>query len=245
MTVIDANGNKQEVKVPTAASLMSEFEIVGLLGDDNKISSDAVVLNYSANKVIAKWEGPKGTIAKDDYIVATAKDQKTLLVRMAPSSVDFTGQSFILVNSKGNSQDWLALNSAVAYNKVLARAAQKAGLYTFSLAPTVVKKADYKADAWKVDGSDINTQKLALQNEAGTFTSQFGIGVTHDGTKMDDATVKLNGSTVLGTESTPVEIDLNVDNKITFDAAMPYMMHILNILMTMMYCLLSIMTMLL
>lgn len=191
MTVIDANGNKQEVKVPTAASLMSEFEIVGLLGDDNKISSDAVVLNYSANKVIAKWEGPKGTIAKDDYIVATAKDQKTLLVRMAPSSVDFTGQSFILVNSKGNSQDWLALNSAVAYNKVLARAAQKAGLYTFSLAPTVVKKADYKADAWKVDGSDINTQKLALQNEAGTFTSQFGIGVTHDGTKMDDATVKL------------------------------------------------------
>ena len=146
----------------------------------------------------------------------TAKDQKTLLVRMAPSSVDFTGQSFILVNSKGNSQDWLALNSAVAYNKVLARAAQKAGLYTFSLAPTVVKKADYKADAWKVDGSDINTQKLALQNEAGTFTSQFGIGVTHDGTKMDDATVKLNGSTVLGTESTPVEIDLNVDNKITF-----------------------------
>ena len=219
LTVIDANGNKQEVKVPTAASLMSEFEIVGLLGDDNKISSDAVVLNYSANKVIAKWEGPKGTIAKDDYIVATAKDQKTLLVRMAPSSVDFTGQSFILVNSKENSQDWLALNSAVAYNKVLARAAQKAGLYTFSLAPTVVKKADYKADAWKVDGSDINTQKLALQNEAGTFTSQFGIGVTHDGTKMDDATVKLNGSTVLGTESTPVEIDLNVDNKITFDAA--------------------------
>lgn len=160
MTVIDANGNKQEVKVPTAASLMSEFEIVGLLGDDNKISSDVVVLNYSANKVIAKWEGPKGTIAKDDYIVATAKDQKTLLVRMAPSSVDFTGQSFILVNSKGNSQDWLALNSAVAYNKVLARAAQKAGLYTFSLAPTVVKKADYKADAWKVDGSDINTQNL-------------------------------------------------------------------------------------
>lgn len=76
MTVIDANGNKQEVKVPTAASLMSEFEIVGLLGDDNKISSDAVVLNYSANKVIAKWEGPKGTIAKDDYIVATAKDQR-------------------------------------------------------------------------------------------------------------------------------------------------------------------------
>lgn len=64
MTVIDANGNKQEVKVPTAASLMSEFEIVGLLGDDNKISSDAVVLNYSANKVIAKWKGPKGTIAK-------------------------------------------------------------------------------------------------------------------------------------------------------------------------------------
>ncbi|MCS2696102.1 hypothetical protein NXW27_00900 [Phocaeicola dorei] len=74
-----------------------------------------------------------------------------------------------MVNSKGNSQDWLALNSAVAYNKVLARAAQKAGLYTFSLAPTVVKKADYKADAWKVDGSDINTQKLALQNEARNF----------------------------------------------------------------------------
>lgn len=65
-----------------------------------------------------------------------------------------------MVNSKENSQDWLALNSAVAYNKVLARAAQKAGLYTFSLAPTVVKKADYKADAWKVDGSDINTQNL-------------------------------------------------------------------------------------
>ena len=80
LTVIDANGNKQEVKVPTAASLMSEFEIVGLL-DDNKISSDAIVLNYSANKVTAKWEGPKGTIAKDDYIVATAKGQKTLLDR--------------------------------------------------------------------------------------------------------------------------------------------------------------------
>ena len=217
LTVIDANGNKQEVKVPTAASLMSEFEIVGLL-DDNKISDD-VVLNYSANKVSEDWEGPKGTIAEDDYIVATAKGQKTLLVRMAPSSVDFTGQSFILVNSKGNSQDWLALNSAVAYNKVLARAAQKAGLYTFSLAPTVVKKADYKADAWKVDGSDISKQKLALQNEAGTFTSQFGIGVAHDGTKMDDATVKLNGSTTLGSETDPVEIDLNVDNKITFDAA--------------------------
>ena len=219
LTVIDANGNKQEVKVPTAASLMSEFEIVGLLGDDNKITSGAVVLNYSANEVSKDWEGPKGTIAKGDYIVATAKDQKTLLVRMAPSSVDFTGQSFILVNSKGNSQDWLALNSAVAYNKVLARAAQKAGLYTFSLAPTVVKKADYKADAWKVDGSDISKQKLALQNEAGTFTSQFGIGVAHDGTAMDPAEVKLNGSATLGSETAPVEIDLNVDNKITFDAA--------------------------
>lgn len=64
LTVIDANGNKQEVKVPTAASLMSEFEIVGLLGDDNKISSDAVVLNYSANKVIANGKVLKVQLQK-------------------------------------------------------------------------------------------------------------------------------------------------------------------------------------
>ncbi|TDB09603.1 hypothetical protein E1I95_25915 [Phocaeicola dorei] len=73
----------------------------------------------------------KVQLQKMDYIVATAKDQKTLLVRMAPSSVDFTGQSFILVNSKGNSQDWLALNSAVAYNKVLAQSCSESRIIYF------------------------------------------------------------------------------------------------------------------
>ena len=226
LNVIDAEGKAQTINIPTASTLMTEFELIGLIGGDEVEEGD-IALSYHAGEVGAKWEGPKGTIAAGDYIVATAADQAALLVRMAPSSVDFTGASFNLVNSKGNSHPWLALNTAAAYDKVLvkAKAAQKAGLYTFTLAPTVVKAADYNKGDWKVNGTDVATQVLALQNAAGNFTSQFGITVKYNETEeMNAATVKLNGIAVSetagndGAADAPVEIDLNADNEITFDA---------------------------
>ncbi|MCS3159711.1 hypothetical protein NXY07_27185 [Phocaeicola dorei] len=46
--------------------------------------------------------------------------------------------------------------------KSIGQSCSESRIIKYSLGSTVVKKADYKADAWKVDVGDINTQKNLL-----------------------------------------------------------------------------------
>ena len=123
LTVVDANGEKQTVKLPTASSLLSEVEIVGLLnegsisnsegngvpsGTDN--ASSTYIYNYfniitedmANTDAVKEWNKEAGVkqLTKGKAISSIDSYSQKLLIRIAPATLDAADLSFSLVNSQ-------------------------------------------------------------------------------------------------------------------------------------------------
>ena len=109
---IRANGTTQSVVIPSAASMLSEVELVGYQ-DANGTKENGFVPMHSANVLYnayrvsendanamkKDWKGNKPALNKDDITVAY--NMQGLVTRIAPSQVDAKELEFSVVNSKG------------------------------------------------------------------------------------------------------------------------------------------------
>ena len=144
LTIIDAAGEKQTVKLPTASSLLSEVEIVGLMyaadvtdteegyvstGTDNANSTninnyfhiiDEATANSEAVKAWNKETGVK-QLTKGKAISTIDSYNKKLLIRIAPATLDATDLSFSLVNSQLKESP-ITLGTPEAYEGILSQA---------------------------------------------------------------------------------------------------------------------------
>ena len=123
LTVIDANGEKQTVKLPTASSLLSEVEIVGLLnegsisnsegygvpsGTDNASSTyirnffNIITEDMANTDAVKEWNKEAGVkqLTKGKAISSIDSYSQKLLIRIAPATLDAADLSFSLVNSQ-------------------------------------------------------------------------------------------------------------------------------------------------
>ena len=231
-----------EVTLPTAASLITDFEIMGLWDGEkivsgitnetesttpaaaaeesgvNLMSTELSVYKYPVTEETAKnWKGPK-PVEKDAYLISSPDN---MLVRIAPSSLNAAGTEFNIVNSKNHSPLGISLSPAVKFDKVLSRAAGDAGLYTVGV-KTVMFKPAANADMSKLDETDVTKTVFALQDISGGFTSHFTLGIKN-GEAVSVENIKVN-DTKVGAENTKqsakyqtVIIDLNKDNTISFE----------------------------
>ena len=215
-----------EIELPTAASLITDFEIMGLWNGsevtNGKTGTDATsadvllsVFKHKVSETEAKaWKGPK-QIVKDAYLISSSDN---MLVRIAPTSLDATGTEFNMVNSKNHSPLGVTLATAAKFDGVLGRAAGDAGLYTVGV-KTVMFTPAQNQDITKLDNVEVAKTLFALQDATGGFTSPFTLGIKA-GTAVQVTDILVN-DTKVGVDNenkySTVVIDLINDNTITFD----------------------------
>ena len=173
-----------EIELPTAASLITDFEIMGLWNGSEvtngktgteETSADVLlsVFKHKVSENEAKaWKGPK-QIVKDAYLISSSDN---MLVRIAPTSLDATGTEFNMVNSKNHSPLGVTLATAAKFDGVLGRAAGDAGLYTVGV-KTVMFTPAQNQDITKLDNVEVAKTLFALQDATGVFTSPFTLGI--------------------------------------------------------------------
>jgi hypothetical protein len=215
-----------EIELPTAASLITDFEIMGLWNGSEvtngktgteETSADVLlsVFKHKVSENEAKaWKGPK-QIVKDAYLISSSDN---MLVRIAPTSLDATGTEFNMVNSKNHSPLGVTLATAAKFDGVLGRAAGDAGLYTVGV-KTVMFTPAQNQDITKLDNVEVAKTLFALQDATGGFTSPFTLGIKA-GTAVQVTDILVN-DTKVGVDNenkySTVVIDLINDNTITFD----------------------------
>ena len=146
LTVTDAEGVETEIKMPTAASLITAIVPATNESADIEVSDVAFTLNGVVAKA-SDWKGTKELPADGDHVYASATE---IDVRINPLSVDATTVPFYLTNTlnadiKPIEMYAVAESSDNALTNTNGRAANLGnGLYTLKVNTVVVKKADYE-----------------------------------------------------------------------------------------------------
>ena len=198
--VLWVDGEKQEVVIPSAASSISEIELLdntfSTIKSDNKI-----ILLYWNATATTKWEGPRGNIANNTrtYSTNTTKGDNTLYTRIAPVTVDATTLEWDLVNSKNGipSLDFTVEN----YDELLTRSSSSNGLYemTVKAGSYVGSENDFIA---QYETSDPKNIRFALKPTTANYKSLFNITVDPSKQTVKDlGNIKLeeNSITPVGT----------------------------------------------
>ena len=234
LTIKDAEGTATVIELPTAASMISELEFIGWLdaaGNFTEFSPAATANNkydmsyaayYTASKVEWAWKDADESQKYENSIAAktaiTMLEGASLVVRVAPATVDAADIDFSLVNSK-MAEAPIALGTAKAYTGLITRAASENGLYAIPLSGVAASDvaANYIAKKFYVDG-DPNKKQIAYALKASKFVSDFNLTFGSD--DLTATAVKLNNvaitipSTNIATYS--VAVDQNKANTFTF-----------------------------
>ena len=191
LTIIAADGTKQEVNIPSAASAISEIELLDENFQNIKTDNEITLLYWNADKT-TEWKGPRGNIADNTRTYSTNKNNNILYTRVAPITVDASSLEWGLVNTK-NGMPSLEL-TAKNYDGLLTRAASN-GLYKTTVIPGsyVGSEDDFNAQ-YKNNTENI---AFALKPTTASYKSLFNIIVTPSlSNETDLGSILLNGKVV-------------------------------------------------
>ena len=136
LTIVDAQGNSQQVVVPSAASVMSDLELIGWVNvsdasadlSQNNIKKDGeLTVNYAYVGSIT-YEGKETTwsaqkeVKKGQVLTTLAANNTKLVTRVSPADLDLSQMSFTLQDSKGNKLP-VSLGKAESFTGTLTRTA--------------------------------------------------------------------------------------------------------------------------
>ncbi len=190
LTIVDANGDSQEVKIPSAASSITQIELRKL--NDDAFADELEIYNYtfkftaSANITKAsEWGGSKTIPDNGSVIYSTSK----LGLQINPTSVDATLVSkFLLTNSKNKTLSSIVLKAS-EYTDLLTRGTN--GLYTLSMDNTVLTKDEAATLAKEITAATTN-QSLYAVNVNTNVRSEYNIELKKGAaTSVDE--IKLKG----------------------------------------------------
>lgn len=196
--IVNQSGQYETIELPTASSLITEMNIEGLYDGANTISGPEFGYNGKvlgdldlAQKAWNKVAGVK-QLAKGQLL--STLDNSSILVRVAPATLDATQLSFSLMNSTLGMAPF-KLGAPVAFDKLLTttRAAVSGnGLWTI---PVLANDATYKDFAafeknFAVDGNKI---LFALKEKDG-FATQYDVTFVKDNRSLTTEVEKINGT---------------------------------------------------
>ena len=240
---IRANGSTQSVIIPSAASMLSEVELVGYQGaagtkengfvpmhDDNDGWVDNTAYRVSkANADIMKkdWKGNKPALNEDDITVAY--DTKGLVARIAPSQVDAKELEFSVVNSKGEEAPIeVVLTDFKNGGQALTRANSTNSMYNVAFNCIVINE---ESTTWRDElfGPSASPILFALKEKSGLI-SKYDIAIKNDNTiytinkfhviNSSNGVEAGNGvSKGGGNSASPIKIDAAQQYTITIDDA--------------------------
>ena len=173
LTIFDETGTPATVKLPSAASAISE---IILAEDENKdgiisisLSSTKFTLNseisgFNASSFRDNWKGAKTLPTDDSYIIRPDDDAEPIKMRVNPVDVDASVVTFKLTNSLNQDLEGIKL-SALPENDTPAagtpdgRAVAKGGLYIMNVQDMILANetawTNYK-NAFSVKAGNVN-----------------------------------------------------------------------------------------
>ena len=211
LTITDAEGNEQKVKVPGAASAITEVEILGYITDGNlKTANNKIEYNFrrlgaTLSEDLQKWNAETAAVKKvaAKQVLSTLNASNSyLLARVAPATLDASQFSFAMINSQMKEAP-IVLGTPKAYEGLLTRAAVSGnGLW---LIPTTAKEGEtYNSDEAYIANFETSAGKLiafALKEENG-FATNYDLTFTHKEFSLDAKVAKVNDATVVGSKDT-------------------------------------------
>ncbi|WP_455667360.1 PL29 family lyase N-terminal domain-containing protein [Phocaeicola sp.] len=205
LTVWDADGKSQTIKLPTAASMITEAEVLGYLyTSTGAYTADGYwypiaegVSNYNVipynfsivgnlTDAQTKWNKETGVkkLVKGQALSTIASYRSNLMVRIAPAALDASELSLSLVNSKLANAP-IVLGTPETYTGLLTRAAVSGnGLWTIPVSAEEGKTykdeaaylAQFQINDMNYDGTVNNTNLIAFAlQEKGGFTTSFDL----------------------------------------------------------------------
>ena len=215
LTVTDAEGNAQEVKVPSAANLLTDLNVIG--NDYKDASADKTVIDIAQYNFVFSgtqsqkdnWAGPRGTVPANGYIFAQMNE---IYAQINPTTIDGTEIDFMLVDSKNNNPSNVNLKAS-AFTGLQTRAANANGMYVFTMSDAYFAATQAPAHAnylaqFKSDGA---LKEYAL-TAGGSVRSAYTIAYSEGKTK---ALNEFNFNNANGVDQ--IEGDADVDYRNTSD----------------------------
>ena len=196
LTVYAADGSAQTIKLPTAASMITEAEVLGYLYvSTSAYTSDGVwypIADGVANNrnipynfsIVGNlttdqndWNKETGVkkLVKGQALSTIASYRSNLMVRIAPATLDASELSFSLVNSKLESAP-LVLGTPVAYEGLLTRAAVS-GNGLWQIPVSTVEGKTYKDEAAYIAQFEV----AGANNNGTTYSNQIAFALREEG----------------------------------------------------------------
>ena len=232
---IRANGSTQSVVIPSAASMLSEVELVGYQDFTSPTSEngfvpmhvgniDARPYRVSSSNLMKDWKGNKPKLVEDD--VTYAYDMHGLVARIAPSQVDAKELDFSLVNSKGEEAPVdVVLTDFTNDGQALTRANSTNSMYNVKFDCVVVNDPNGNSFTNDTYGTSTNPILFALKENSGLI-SKYDIAVKSVSTNFTINNVWLADAE--GTKKDPQDytsVQTN-PNAVAIDAAKEYTVNI-------------------
>ena len=192
LTIFDETGKSTTVKLPTAASAISEIILAGdyntaieLTLSSTLFTLDDGTTGFNGSTFRTNWKGAKTLPTDGSYIIRPDASANAIKMRVNPVDVDASIVNFKLTNSLNQDLESMTLkadpeNNTPATGAPDGRAAAKGGLYTVSAEDMIMANANtwnnYK-NAFGTTGSEI----LFALNPNASVRSAYKIQVS-DGT---------------------------------------------------------------
>ena len=162
LNIPDADGKMQTVQLPTTSAAITSVQFINVTNGAVEANPE-YKLNYGiATAANAKWDGPKGAIAKDQLLVGTIEP---LILQVYPSSADLSNADIKLVGSDGTVAPVKV--TATPFEGVITKAASANGLWNLNIEPDETVTDKTIADAFKVE---TNNYAYALQINGNILT---------------------------------------------------------------------------
>ena len=196
LTITDAEGNEQKVKVPSAISSITDLIVV--TGHKELKYTN---YTYTGQVEIAKWNGPRTLPAdkgKTAYLIASTTNP---VIQINPTTIDLESNNitFSLVDSKNEYPANVNLTAKAFTELLTTKAANANGLYSLSMDEVFLTEKDQKAFTDQFEKDD--AAKLYAVTAGGTVRSEYEVTVGIN------ATVNLSTLTITGEDNAVVAID--------------------------------------
>ncbi|WP_455659322.1 hypothetical protein [Phocaeicola faecalis] len=214
LNIPDADGKMQTVQLPTTSAAITSVQFIDVTSGAVEANPE-YKLNYGiATAANAKWDGPKGAIAKDQLLVGTIEP---LILQVYPSSADLSNADIKLVGSDGTVAPVKV--TATPFEGIITKAASANGLWNLNIEPDETVTDKTITDAFK---AETNNYAYALQingNILTGYTSEVAPTDKSSATALDASGVTYNAKAV-GSTKVPFgkTVTLEFDGTKAYDA---------------------------
>ena len=179
-TIVNANGESQTVKLPSAASAITSIDARLMGVDDTKNTIEIKEYDFDTEANRTRWKDLTGKDITTNKIILTSAD--VIAARINPVNAEATQVNFSLTNSKNETLPGVIFKATeykgyVTSDNVNSRADYGNGLYTLGMKSLEVKDESTVDNSFKLTSDNANILYALNAQNACRGNYQFGVTI--------------------------------------------------------------------